>query len=215
MTNRIITLATLKGGSGKSTVATCLAVHWHLAGRRVVLVDADPQRSVVRLAERERALAGLRVVEDATEGVWRTAKELAKSALVIIDTPGFRTPSTLGALAAADLVIVPVKPSPLDVDAMLDTLAILVNGIRGWRPLFRCLLTQTTRESVIAKHIRVEIMKAGFPLLDSEMQNRVAYPEAALYGATPELIDEGGRAAQDIAAIADEIDRLFLQEAAA
>jgi len=40
----IITVATMKGGSGKSTVASCLAVHWHLRGRHPTLVDADPQR---------------------------------------------------------------------------------------------------------------------------------------------------------------------------
>ena len=52
----IITVATMKGGSGKSTLASCLAVHWQLAGRRPTLIDADPQRSIARLAARERAL---------------------------------------------------------------------------------------------------------------------------------------------------------------
>ncbi|HYP09968.1 MAG TPA: ParA family protein, partial [Xanthobacteraceae bacterium] len=55
----IITVATMKGGSGKSTLASCLAVHWHLRGRRPTLIDADPQRSISRLAARERALGGV------------------------------------------------------------------------------------------------------------------------------------------------------------
>ena len=63
----IITVATMKGGSGKSTVASCLAVHWHLRGRRPTLIDADPQRSIMRLVARERALGGVAVLEDATE----------------------------------------------------------------------------------------------------------------------------------------------------
>jgi len=50
----IITVATMKGGSGKSTLASCLAVHWHLRGRHPTLIDADPQRSIMRLAARER-----------------------------------------------------------------------------------------------------------------------------------------------------------------
>ena len=54
----IVTVATMKGGSGKSTVASCLAVYWHLRGRRPTLIDADPQRSIMRLAARERALWG-------------------------------------------------------------------------------------------------------------------------------------------------------------
>jgi chromosome partitioning protein len=105
--------------------------------------------------------------------------------------------------------LVPVKPSPFDVDRMLDTLNTLINGVSGWRPVFRCLLTQTTRDSVIAKHIRAELAEAGFPLLRSEMINRVAYAEAALWGATPSLLDGSGPAARDITAIADEIDGIL------
>ncbi len=210
MTSSIITVATMKGGSGKSTVASCLAVHWQLDGRRPTIIDADPQRSIARLAARERALGGVPVVEDATENASKTAHRLAGgSGPVIIDTPGFRSETTLACLAATDLLLVPVKPSPYDVDRMLDTLDTLINGVSGRRPVFRCLLTQTTRDSVIARHIRAELAEAGFPLLDSEMTNRVVYPEAALWGATPSLIDSAGPAARDIAAIADEVDGIL------
>jgi chromosome partitioning protein len=206
----IITVATMKGGSGKSTVASCLAVFWHLRGRRPTLIDADPQRSIMRLVARERALGGVSVVEDATEDASKTARQLAgNSGLVIIDTPGFRSKTTLDCLAAADFLLVPVKPSPFDVDRMLDTLGILMDRPDGRRPLFRCLLTQTTRDSVIARHIRSELADAGLPVLQSEMQNRVAYPEASLWGATPSLISWKGPAAQEIAAIAEELDMVL------
>jgi chromosome partitioning protein len=127
---------------------------------------------------------------------------------VIIDTPGFRSQATLACLGVSDFVLVPVKPSPFDVDRMLDTLNILINGVSGRRPIFRCVLTQTTRESVIAKHIRSELAEAGFPVLDSEMTNRVVYAEAALWGGTPSLIDKSGPAAREIAAIADEVEQI-------
>lgn len=216
MTSSIITVATMKGGSGKSTVASCLAVHWHLQGRQPTLIDADPQRSIARLAVRERGLGGVPVIEDASESAWKTARGLAGGGgPVIIDTPGFRSETTLACLAASDFVLVPVKPSPFDVDRMLDTLSLLTNSASGWRPTFRCLLCQTTRDSVIAKHIRTELAEAGFPLLESEMTNRVGYAEAALWGATPSLIDKNGPAAREIAAIADEVDgRLGIKRAA-
>ena len=213
----IITVATRKGGSGKSTLASCLAVHWHLRGRRPTLIDADPQRSITRLAARERALGGVGVIEDATEEASNTARRLAAAGgLVIIDTPGFRSKTTLDCLATADFLLVPVKPSPFDVDRMLDTLSILTEHADGRRPLFRCILTQTTRESVIAKHIRTELAVAGLPVLHNEMINRVAYPEASLWGATPSLISWKGPAAREIAAIADELDMVLgAQQAAA
>jgi chromosome partitioning protein len=206
----IITVATMKGGSGKSTLASCLAVYWHLRGRKPSLIDADPQRSIMRLAARERALGGVSVIEDATEDASKRARQLAAGdGLVIIDTPGFRSRTTLDCLTAADFLLVPVKPSPFDVDRMLDTISIMTNRSDGRQPLFRCLLTQTTRDSVIAKHIRSELTGAGLPVLQNEMANRVAYPEAALWGATPSLISWKGPAAKEIAAIADEVDMVL------
>lgn len=210
MTSSIITVATMKGGSGKSTVASCLAVHWHLKGRRPTIIDADPQRSIARLAARDRALGGVPVIEDASEEAWKTARRVAAGGgPVIIDTPGFRSEATMACLAATDFLLVPVKASPIDVDRMLDTLNLLITGVSGWRPIFRCVLTQTTRDSVIAKHIRAELADAGFPLLESEMTNRVVYAESALWGATPSLTDRSGPAARDIAAIADEVDGIL------
>lgn len=203
---QIITIATMKGGSGKSTIASCLAVHWHLSGRAPTIIDADPQRSIARLAARERALGGVPVVEDSSKDAWKTAQKLAAGGRpIIIDTPGFRSQATLACIGAADFLLLPVKASPLDIDRMLDTLNSLLDDA-GQRPTFRCVLSQTTRNSVIAKHIRAELTEAGFPVLQSELTNRVAYPEAALYGATPSLISWNGLAAREIAAIAGEID---------
>jgi len=216
MTGMIITVATMKGGSGKSTVASCLAVYWHLRGRRPTLIDADPQRSIMRLAARERALGGVAVIENATEETTMTARRIASTrGLVIIDTPGFRSKTTLDCLAASDFLLIPVKPSPFDVDRMLDTLGFLTNRTDGRQPLFRCLLTQTTRDSVIARHIRSELAEAGLPVLQSEMANRVAYPEASLWGATPSLMSWKGPAAREIAAIADELDLVLGNQQAA
>lgn len=208
MMRQIITVATMKGGSGKSTLASCLAVHWHLCGRPSTIVDADPQRSISRIAAREKALGGVKVVEDASENAWKTARNLSSTGPIIIDTPGFRSLATLACIAAADFLLVPVKASPLDIDRMLDTLNSLIEGEEGERRFFRCVLTQTTRDSVISKHIRKELIENGFPVLDSEMTNRVAYAEAALWGATPSLTEKSGTAAREIAAIADEVDSL-------
>lgn len=210
MTSTIITVATMKGGSGKSTVASCLAVYWHLCGRRPTLIDADPQCSIMRIAARERALGGVAVVEDATADASATARRLSQNGYpLIIDTPGFRSTTTLDCIAVADFVLVPVRASPFDIDRMLDMLGILTERAPGREQLFRCLLTQTTRDSVIARHIRAELGEAGLPVLRSEMTNRVAYPEANLWGATPSLTERQGPAAREIAALADEIDSVL------
>ncbi|QDG75016.1 ParA family protein [Labrenzia sp. PHM005] len=205
MNGSVLTIASLKGGSGKTTLASCLAVHWQLKGLNPLLVDADPQRSIVRLAERDQALANVKVLEQAETNVWSKVEQHSVShGITIIDTPGFDSEITISALAVADIVLIPVKASPLDVDRMMDTVGTLMNGVKGWAPTFRCLLTQTVKGSVISRHVRAELEDGGFPLLSSEMPNRVAYAEAGLYGATPSMIEPAGPAARDIAAIAEE-----------
>ena len=135
------------------------------------------------------------MVEDATEEAARTARRLAGSGLVIIDTPTFVS-TTLHRLGGGDFLLVPVKPSPFDVDRMLDTLSILTDRANGRPPPFRCVLTQTTRDLIIARQIRLELADAGLPVLQSEMMNRVGYPEAALWGdAKPDQLEGTCRAA--------------------
>lgn len=210
MGGSVIAVASLKGGSGKTTLACCLAVHWHLQGRTTLLVDADPQRSAMRLAERPKSLGGVALLERANADVWNAVQQRSGGQdVTVIDTPGFDSDITVAALAAADLVLIPVKASPLDVDRMMDTVKTLMNGVPGWTPTFRCVLTQTTRGSVIARHVREELTAGGFPLLACEMPNRVAYAETGLFGATPSMMMQGGSADRDIVAIAAEIEPLL------
>ena len=101
MAHSIITVATMKGGSGKSTLASCLAVHWQLKGRRSVIIDADPQSTITRLATREKALGGVPVIKDASDDAYKQAQRLVgEYDTIIIDTPGFRSKATLAASAS-------------------------------------------------------------------------------------------------------------------
>src|SRR5262249_8359203 len=127
----------MKGGSGKNTPASCLAGHWELAGGHPTIGGADPPPPIAKIAAPEPALGGVAVVEDASPDAWKSARAYAeRGGPVIIDTPGFRSPATIDCLAVTDFVLVPVKPSPFDVDRMLDTLNILINGVSNRRPMF-------------------------------------------------------------------------------
>ena len=77
---------------------------------------------------------------------------------------------------------------------------------RGGRPIkVVMVLTMTMRGTVIARHVRLQLTSAGYPLLVAEMANRVAYPEAGIEGLSPTTLDPDGAAARDIAALAHEI----------
>ena len=158
----IITVATMKGGSGKSTVASCLAVYWHLRGRRPTLIDADPQRSIMRLAARERGLGGVAVIEDcdrrsredrAADLAGRRAGDHRHAGISLEDDAGM--PGGGGFPAGAGQAIA-IRRRPDAGYAQLPD-----RTPDGRRPLFRCLLTQTTRDSVIARHIRSRTDRSG------------------------------------------------------
>ena len=71
---------------------------------------------------------------------------------------------------------------------------------------YRMILTMTQRGTVIAKHVRQELENMGYPLLKSELYLRVSYPESAIRGLAPNLMDPEGAAGRDIANIVSEIN---------
>jgi chromosome partitioning protein len=209
----IVVMATLKGGSGKSTAAACLAVHAQLGGMRVAVIDADPQASLLHWQGLGDPPLELSVIADISEAVARRARDLAETAdLVIIDTAGFRNRTMIEALSVADLVVIPIKASPLDISAAIETIRLIeeVNATeeRRGRPMgYRLLLTQVTVGSAVARHVRRELAEAGYALFEAELANRVAYAEASIAGRMPIHLDPRGGAARDSEEFACEVRR--------
>lgn len=221
----VITLATSKGGVGKSSLGRSLAAHWFAVGHKPALVDADPQRSLANRYNPAGRLGDVPVVAEPEERVDEVIEELRKRhAPVIVDTAGFRNRTTIGALVATDLALIPLKPAVEDVDAAIATYELIreINEAdeREGRPIkVAMILTMTLRGTVIARHVRDQLTEAHYPLLKAEMLNRVAYPEAGIEGLSPCITDPDGAAARDIAAIAQELMKLanheFMREVAA
>ncbi len=210
----VITLATSKGGAGKSTLARSLSAHWFNLGHKPALVDADPQRSLANRYDPNGKLGAVPIVAEPEERVAEVIKELrVRQAPVIVDTAGFRNRTTIGALVATDLALIPLKPAIEDVDAAIATYDLIqeINETeeRAGRPIkVAMILTMTMRGTIIARHVRLQLALAGYPLLVAEMPNRVAYPEAGIEGLSPSSVDPDGAAARDIAALAQEIMKL-------
>ncbi len=118
---------------------------------------------------------------------------------------------------ATDVALIPLKPAVDDVDAAIATFGLIqeINEIdeRAGRPIrVAMILTMAMRGTVIARHVRDQLATAGYPLLEAEMLNRVAYPEAGIEGLSPSITDPDGAAARDIAALAREIMKLETPE---
>jgi chromosome partitioning protein len=204
-------MATLKGGSGKSTAAACLAAHCQLGGVRAAVIDADPQASLLHWQGLGDPPLDLPIIADTSEAVAQRARELARDVeLVIIDTAGFRNRTMIEALSVADMAVIPIKASPLDIAAAIDTVRLIeeVNATeeRRARPMaYRLLLTQFTVGSAVARHVRQELAQSGYALFEAELANRVVYAEASIVGRMPIHVDAESAAARDGEAFAREV----------
>lgn len=207
----VITLATSKGGAGKSTLARALAAHWLGTGMRPALIDADPQRGLAARHNPQGLLGRIPMHEEPEERVGELIDELkATYHPVIVDTAGFRNRTAVTDLVNSDLALIPLKPSAEDVEGALATYR-LINELnqtpeRADRPIVATLvLTMTLRSTLIARHVRRQLEEAGLPVLAAEMAHRVSYPEAGIEGLSPSITDPDGAAARDISAIVQEI----------
>lgn len=136
---KVIALFSQKGGSGKTTLAVHLAVAAEQAGKRVAILDLDPQGSALawhrtRGADRTPVTVAVPDAElaRAIDGARHDGFDL-----LLIDAPPHAAPVAARITQAADLVLVPVRPSPMDVAALPGTLQ-LIGGRRAAFILSAC-----------------------------------------------------------------------------
>lgn len=207
----VIVMACSKGGVGKTTLVRSLAAYWLGMGHKVAVIDADPQGSIIKRHKADGPLKDLYVVAEPEESVGDLIEELkATYHPVLIDTGGFRNRTMIQALVSADLAIIPSKVSADDLTEAVGTFKMIreLNATpeRKGRPLTaKIVLTMTQQRTAIARHVRSELEKHGLPVLEAEMIQRVAYPEAGIKGLGPSVTEPDGAAARDIAAIAAEL----------
>ncbi|MEX0645470.1 MAG: ParA family protein, partial [Parvularculaceae bacterium] len=180
----VITIAQRKGGAGKTTLACQLAAALLEIGYRVGAIDLDDQKSFAYWARlrRERLAEEPRFRLDAPSSYSLGAAlraHRASSDFVIIDTAPIADFAVKRAVREADLVLVPLQLTPLDLDATLPTASL----IGGEGRAARFFINRAPPRARIADFIREQIKKQGLPMLEVEFGARAAFAESIAKGA--------------------------------
>lgn len=206
MAGKVLTIAQQKGGAGKTTLVAQLAVAFARRGLDVALVDIDPQGSLSRWFEARAGAKNERLRLTTVTG-WRTQgaveKLVAASDLVVIDSPPHAEIEAKVAIRAANLVLVPVQASPMDLWATEPTLAL---ARAESRPAM-IVVNRIDPRAKLAASIAARIAEMGVPVTSAWIGNRTAFAASMLEGRGVVESAPGTKAAEEIAALAEEIGR--------
>lgn len=204
----IIAMASSKGGVGKSTLAAHIADEWHRRGLRVLVVDADPQGSMLDwAAENEQGPTVVGMGDNLRAQVRTIANGFDR---VIIDTPGRQSKRLAAAVGIADLALIPCGSGTTDLWAANQTIDTVSEAqeLRGGPPVARIVLNRVTLRTVMGRNAAPALEESGVPLLTSALGDRVAFVEAMACGMGATQYDPKSIAAREVSALVDELDAL-------
>jgi chromosome partitioning protein len=195
-----LALVCQKGGAGKTTLAIHLGVEAAAQGLRTLLLDLDPQASAARWADRRKP--GAADIDVAVESPARLAAALQQAeregyALVVLDTAPHADQAALQAARAADLVLVPVRCSILDLDAVGASLDLCTLAHRA----ATVVLNAAPIRSRVVQEAAETVTSLGGDLATTIIRERVAFRHALVDGRVAREFEPDGAAAGEVTAL--------------
>ena len=207
----IISVASAKGGCGKTTTVILLATYLAHIGYRVIVLDADINQHAAAFGEL-CDIPNFSVVGGITEANVLPAirqAEADKADVIMIDLPGGTSLLSFKAMQRAHLVLIPTQASLPDAKDAVKTVQQVDDAQDGVRmPILRALLWTRVPagfESVSSRHVRKHVEGLGLPLFNTSLLERAAFREMHVTGKVPAQTDPAGTAAANVAAIAEEL----------
>ena len=209
----IVAIFGSKGGIGKTTIAAVLASQWAAAGRKVLVVDTDPQQSALLwgAARSEEERPGVDTVA-AAGNVRDVVQALqAQYDVVVIDTPGRDAAVARKALLVADVVLCPQSPAWLDVNTLAQV-GEVIEEAKSFREDLKValVLTRLDHRTSEGREARAMFEEAelGIPVLEASLGFRVEFQRALSLGAGPSETQPGGAAAREVGELAAAVEKL-------
>jgi chromosome partitioning protein len=205
----VITVAQQKGGAGKTTLASSLAAAY-AATRRVAVLDIDPQGSLARWhgLRSARKIAPTLIALSDISG-WRLAAEIERlrrafDVLIVDSPPSVETDARL-AIRSADLVLVPMQPSPPDLWAADATLKLAAAEKRR----VRIVLNRAPGSGKLRAAIEAELAASGTPTMATVLGNRTGFAAAFAQGLGVTETAPRSVAATELQALLAEIEEIL------
>jgi chromosome partitioning protein len=196
-----------KGGVGKTTLAIHISHALALRGESVLLVDADPQGSARDWAAAREDKPPFSVVGLDRPTIHRDLPSIAKDyAHVVIDGPPRVSELARSAIIAADLVLVPIQPSPYDVWAAEEIVKLIQEASvfkENLKSVF--VINRKIVNTAIGRDVKEALAQYPIPVLNAAVSQRVAFAESAASGQTVLEVNSKSSAAREIQAVVAEI----------
>jgi chromosome partitioning protein len=211
----VLALLNQKGGVGKTTLATNIATALALRGKRVFYIDADQQGSGLDWSAARKSALPFPVVGLPRDTLHREIATLSKPyEWVIIDGPPRVYAVAKSAIAASDMVVIPVQPSPYDVWAakeivdLITEVTVIKANLKAAFAINRKIVGTAIGRDVVESFATYPL-----PVLKSAVSQRVGFAESAATGQAVLETDPHGHAAQEISALVTEImEYLYAQQ---
>ena len=204
---KIISFLNPKGGSGKTTatinVSSCLAS----GGKKVAVVDTDPQMSLTNWNSAGKAAFDV-FTASSEKDVYQVRKELSEYDYVIVDGAGSLSVITSAAVMVSDLILIPVTPSPLDFSAAGSVVTVLEAQAYNRPVEARFLITRKIEQATMLGILKQSISQTGIKPLKTAITQRQSYVRSVLEGGS--VFDTSDKAAQgEVQVLTKEIVSLF------
>ena len=220
----VIVTASSKGGAGKSTLTLVLAQALDLIGASVTIIDADPNRPIVRWRD-GKSRSKIEVVGDVTESsiIKVIREQSAIRQFVLVDLEGTANRLVSRAITQANLVLIPLQASALDSNEASRAVSLIQEeeeALGGRTIPFRIIMTRTNPQITtrIEAGIYKALAQAGIPLMSTRLHERQAYKAIFVQRRTLAELSEGVNGLEAAVAnaerLADEVVDLITAQAA-